>query len=248
MAADFSNMRILVVDDQTLVRTLVSQAVRSLGFRSESIQQGFDGNNALHILAVRQVDIVLCDIQMQPLNGLDLLKALRSGRTANPPNLPFVFLSAHPDRSNILTAAKLHADGFIVKPPKPADIEKNLDAAFARKRPPIDPFSYIPVPTGSDYDATTFGLCLQAEQSRDLDALLALNASDVALDEAKPESLLARDLVTPDGVRLLPRGIHVSSMQLKILRDYRTLYRIDTLPVAALSAKELHLMSRLFGG
>ncbi len=241
-------MRILVVDDQTLVRTLVSQAVRTLGFRSENIQQAFDGNNALHIMGVRQVDIVLCDIQMQPLNGLDLLKAVRSGRTSNPPNLPFVFLSAHPDRSNIMTAAKLHVDGFIVKPPKPADIEKNLDAAFARKRPSIDPFSYIPIPTGSDYDSTLFGLSMLPEQSRDLDAILAGNACSVPLDEAKPESLLAQDLVTPDGVVLLPRGLHISSMQLKVLRDFRELYRVDCLSIATLSPRELHIMSRLLNG
>ena len=54
-AVDFSRMRILIVDDQTLVRSLISQALQAMGLRSESIFQAADGTASMRLLDIRMV-------------------------------------------------------------------------------------------------------------------------------------------------------------------------------------------------
>ncbi|POZ61719.1 response regulator [Chromobacterium alticapitis] len=223
MSVDLVRLRILIVDDQTLVRTLISQALQSMGIRQEHIFQAADGTAAMRLLDIRMVDIMLCDVQMQPMNGMDLLKELRCGHTANVSNLPFVFLSGHADRSNVVLASQLHADGFVVKPPKPADVEKAIQTAMQRVRPEIDPFSYYHVATGTEYDKKVFGRLFESR------APVAQDEPEeccLSLDQIKPGSRLTRDLRSKAGHLLLPRGATISANQLTVLKDYSERYGV----------------------
>lgn len=244
MSTDFSQLRILVVDDQLLVRTLLGQVLRNIGFRPDGISQATDGNNALHVLAARRYDIILCDIQMDPINGMDLLKEVRCARTPNPPDVPFVFLSAHPERSTITLATQFHADGFIVKPPKPNDIEKNISAALQRQRPRIDPFHYLDIGTGSDYDLRNFERKMVPKQSQDIDRLLEYYHSTLPLGEVVPGAILAQDLLAADGRLLLPRGVRISKVHLDTLKKFHAQYGVDVVPVANLPPDQLSQFNR----
>ncbi|RXZ43486.1 response regulator transcription factor [Crenobacter cavernae] len=218
---DYSKLSILVVDDQTLVRSLLAQLLKGLGFAVDHVHQAVDGLSALRSLNVRAVDVVLCDISMLPLNGLDLLKELRMGRPlATPSNVPFIFLSGHAERHNVELAAGLDADGFVVKPPKPVDIEKALGFALTRPRPAPDPFRYTHIATGSEYDRS-HGFRLGV-----IGPALVL-ADDACFERARPQSLsdvgqdalLAEDLVSPTGRLLLRRGKRITAAQLAALRE-----------------------------
>ncbi|CUA81392.1 MULTISPECIES: response regulator [Gulbenkiania] len=226
MTVNFAELRVLVVDDQMLVRTLLGQALRTMGFRPDSVLQAVDGSTALRTLDVKTVDIVLCDIEMQPLNGLDLLKELRCGKTMNPPNLPFVFLSGHAERQNVLIAAQLHADGFIVKPPKPADVEKAIETALGRPRPEIDPFHYYSVATGTEHDRRFYGEAIRAA------AFDGQPWQALPLAQIKPGALLAHDLISQSGHLLLPAGSRLTATQLRALRDFRERYGVQSVDVA----------------
>lgn len=247
MSIDFSSLRILIVDDQLLVRTLLGQVLRSVGFKTDSIFQATDGNNALRVLDLRPFDIILCDIQMDPINGVDLLKEIRCARTPNLPNTPFVFLSGHPERSTIMLAAQFHADGFIVKPPKPSEIEKNLEAALNRARPEIDPFHYLSISTGSDYDLRNFERPAVPPQSRDLDLLLERFKADEAVEQVPPGSILAQDLHAADGRPLLTRGIKINQVQLNILKKFKAQYGVNTLAVAHLPQDQMIMYQEMYG-
>ncbi|WP_199179873.1 response regulator [Chromobacterium sinusclupearum] len=223
ISVDLVRLRILIVDDQTLVRTLISQALQSMGVRQDHIYQAADGTAAMRMLDIRMVDIILCDVQMQPMNGMDLLKELRCGHTANVSNLPFVFLSGHADRSNVMMASQLHADGFVVKPPKPADVEKAIQTALQRARPEIDPFSYYHISTGTDYDKKVFGRLFETRTPIAHDGP---EESCLTLDKVKPGALLTRDLRSRSGHLLLPRGATISANQLSVLKDYSERYGV----------------------
>ncbi|WP_046167851.1 response regulator [Chromobacterium vaccinii] len=228
-SVDLARLRIMIVDDQTLVRSLISQALQSMGIKQDRIFQAADGTTAMRLLDIRGVDIVLCDVQMQPMNGMDLLKELRCGHTANASNLPFVFLSGHADRTNVVLASQLHADGFVVKPPKPAEVEKSIQVAMSRNRPEIDPFSYYHVATGTEYDKKVFGRLFETRTpvSQDEPAEKCLS-----LDTVKPGSVLARDLRSKAGHLLLPRGASISANQLNVLRDFSERYGVALIYVA----------------
>jgi len=247
MSIDFSSRRILVVDDQLLVRTLLGQVLRTVGFKSDNINQATDGNNALRVLDLRPFDIILCDIQMDPINGVDLLKELRCARTPNPPNVPFVFLSGHPERSTIMLASQFHADGFIVKPPKPSEIEKNIESALSRPRPKIDPFHYLSISTGSDYDLRNFERQIVPPQSHDLDLLLERFKAIEPLEQVPAGAILAQDLHAADGRALLTRGVKISQVQLNILHKFKTEYGVDTLGIAHLPSDQMIMYREMYG-
>ncbi|UTH73075.1 response regulator [Chromobacterium sp. IIBBL 290-4] len=224
ISVDLARLRILIVDDQTLVRTLISQSLLSMGIRQEHVFQAADGTAAMRLLDLRMVDIILCDVQMQPMNGMDLLKELRCGHTANASNLPFVFLSGHADRANVVLASQLHADGFVVKPPKPADVEKAIQNALQRIRPEVDPFSYYSIATGTEYDKKVFGRLFEkytpAEEEEAQEQCLPL-------EKIKPGSTLTRDLRSKSGHLLLPRGAEISANQLAVLQNHSERYGVS---------------------
>ncbi|PXX50136.1 response regulator [Aquitalea magnusonii] len=227
MSNELEKLKILVVDDQSLVRTLVSQSLQSMGIRAENISQAPDGSTAMRTLDMRMVDLVLCDVEMKPMNGLDLLKELRCGHTMNASNLPFIILSGHADRGNVTVAMQLHADGFVVKPPKPVDVEKAIMQALRRTRPEVDPFSYYGVDTGTDYDKKVFRRLFEP---RPEDLPDAPNET-VTVNSAKPGAVLAEDLFSKSGHLLLPRGASISANQLAVLRNYSDRYGVQQLVV-----------------
>ncbi|WP_159880429.1 MULTISPECIES: response regulator [Aquitalea] len=227
MSVEMEKLKILVVDDQSLVRTLVSQSLQAMGIRAENISQAPDGSTAMRTLDMRMVDLVLCDVEMKPMNGLDLLKELRCGHTANVSNLPFIILSGHADRSNVTVAVQLHADGFVVKPPKPVDVEKAINLALRRARPEVDPFSYYGVDTGTDYDKKVFRRLFEQRP----EDLADVPYETVTLHSAKSGSILAEDLRSKTGHLLLPRGASISANQLAVLRNYSDRYGVHQLVI-----------------
>jgi len=223
---DYAQLRVLLVDDQSLVRTLVAQSLKAMGFRAELITQAPDGTAALRLLEVREVDLVICDIEMRPMNGLDLLKALRCGQTLNAPNLPFLFLSAYSDRGNVEQAVKLHADDFIVKPPKPADVERAIRLALSRPRPSVDQFaSYVAELPGSEFSHRPT-ISPAGDPSGGDESIQEIELRHVPIG-----ALLARDLFSTSGHLLLPAGSRVTSAQLEGLIAHNDRYEVSYLAI-----------------
>jgi two-component system, OmpR family, response regulator len=247
MSEVLANHKFLVVDDQLLVRTLISQVLHSFGLPPDHILQATDGQHALRVLSARRVDLVLCDMQMSPVNGMDLLKAIRCGRTANSPDLPFVFLSGHPEKSTILTAARFHADGFIVKPPKPSDIEKSLIAALNRPRPDIDPFAYIGIETGTEYDRSGYARVAAPEPSPELNILLERFLVPYDVAAISVGDILAKNLTDRGGRTLLACGIKLQAFQVETLQKFQALYGITQVPVAALPQDQMIMYHDYYG-
>ena len=80
---DFSNFRVLVVDDSRTLRRILLQELKSLGI--ENVVQAADGSEALEVLKSNQIDLMLLDMEMPELDGLEaleLLKALDVGHRA----------------------------------------------------------------------------------------------------------------------------------------------------------------------
>jgi len=227
MRLDFSTIRMLVVDDQQLVRTLVSQALKSMGFLGDHISQAADGQTAMRILDIRQVDMVLCDVQMSQMSGVDLLKEIRCGRTNNPSTLPFVFLSGHPEKNTVMMAAKFHADGFIVKPPTPANIEKTIDDALARPRPEVDLFSFYSIATNTPYDKVEFPMAYVTIDHHQIP--LEMVGEERYLSQVRPGAVLARPLISASGLLILPKGARLTSTQLHALRDGEEHYGVHSI-------------------
>ncbi|MDK2124451.1 response regulator [Parachitinimonas caeni] len=151
---EFSELKVLVVDDQRFVRDIVGQLLGAM-----TINRVFQANSvdaAVEVMRKQALDMVICDINMKPVNGLHLLKAVRMGLTDLSRDTNFLFLSGHSDRAVVERAMALDVDGFIVKPVKPIELEKRVRAALARQQVvrPKDQYSGVSV----NYRETVNGL------------------------------------------------------------------------------------------
>jgi response regulator RpfG family c-di-GMP phosphodiesterase len=101
--------RILVVEDEAVVRDLLSEILLQQG---HEVTTARDGSEALEILRRAHFDIVLSDLQMPGLNGLDLISSIKAGQ----PTLPVIVVSGYPALNKAIDAMKAGATDFITKP------------------------------------------------------------------------------------------------------------------------------------
>jgi two-component system, chemotaxis family, chemotaxis protein CheY len=126
-AERYKNFTVLVVDDQETVRDSVRLMLRSLGFGA--ITEAADGERAKEQFAARMPDLIICDINMTPTNGLAFVKWVRQ-RNAGSLRTPVLFLTAHTEREVVMKAKDLGVDGFLVKPVTTPDLAVRVDRAM----------------------------------------------------------------------------------------------------------------------
>ena len=101
-----------------------------------------NGVKAIDKLEGDPVDLLICDINMEPLNGLQLLAAISAGLTDAPVDLPIIMLAGHAEDPMIQASQLLKANGFLGKPVSAADltaeINRVLTANETFQAPPVD--------------------------------------------------------------------------------------------------------------
>lgn len=112
---DIKRARIAVVDDEKIMSTFLLNALRRLGILD--LYAFKDGATALREICQIKPDLVLTDVHMQPMGGLELLRALRASADPLVKNIPVIFLSADSSASTVGEALPLGISGYIVKPP-----------------------------------------------------------------------------------------------------------------------------------
>ena len=115
---------ILVVDDEIVIRELCAKVLG--GYR---ILQAENGEAALAILEREPVDIVLTDVMMPRMNGLDLLRQIKEQQ----PNQLVVVMTGYADKEIILRALKADADDFINKPINLLQLKTTIDKVLEKK-------------------------------------------------------------------------------------------------------------------
>ncbi len=115
-------MRILVVDDFSTMRRIVRNLLKELGF--VNVEEAEDGAAALQKLQNGTFEFVVTDWNMPNMDGLQLLKAIRSAPTLQ--HLPVLMITAEAKRENIIAAAQAGASGYIVKPFTAATLAEKL--------------------------------------------------------------------------------------------------------------------------
>ena len=122
MTVDLAALKILVVDDQEFVRTIVKKMLTQIGVGS--VVDAFDGNSALEVVENERPDLVVCDIQMRPMDGFGfvrMLRALPHGRT-----LPVILLTAHADSATVARAREFEVNAFLAKPVLPPALKDKI--------------------------------------------------------------------------------------------------------------------------
>jgi DNA-binding NtrC family response regulator len=101
--------RILVVDDEDTLRTVLSQELKGEGYEVETAA---DGQIAIDTLREKQFELVLLDIKMPNVTGFEVLKYIKQ----NHPTLKVIMLTGFADLKNAIESKKLGAEDFVSKP------------------------------------------------------------------------------------------------------------------------------------
>jgi hypothetical protein len=115
---------ILVVDDEAVIRDLCSRVLK--GYR---ILQASDGQEALEVLAQQPADVILTDVMMPNMGGLELLNRVKEEK----PNQAVVIMTGYADKETILRALKADADDFITKPINLLELKTTIDKVLEKK-------------------------------------------------------------------------------------------------------------------
>ncbi|GGA58583.1 chemotaxis protein CheY [Edaphobacter acidisoli] len=115
-------MRALIVDDSSFVREYLRHLLAKMGI---SCEEAVDGSQALHVLAAQQAfDLMLLDVNMPVMNGLECVKALREAQLG--PQMKVMMVTTEADNSFISTALNNGADEFLMKPFTPESLREKM--------------------------------------------------------------------------------------------------------------------------
>ena len=117
-------MNILIVDDSVALRKILQRVIRNAGIDVGQIQEAGDGRAALECLETFKPDLVLSDINMPTMDGLEFLKKLRG--CANWKDLPVIMISTEASRERVMESIELGARNFIRKPFTEDDIREKF--------------------------------------------------------------------------------------------------------------------------
>lgn len=140
-AVDIRSVSIMVIDDSQYTREILKTVLR--GFGIGNIKEADSGHNGFRLLADGgDVDVIICDIEMKPINGIEFVRMLRQrkhppevemSRVINP-NTPVIMLTSHAKKSLVDMAREAGANAYIVKPVVPKVLLERIERIAAAKR------------------------------------------------------------------------------------------------------------------
>ncbi len=123
---DAAALSVLVVDDQMSIRALVKQALVALGVKN--IVDAADGEEALRVLGMREVHLVISDLNMPRMDGLELLKAVRADPRTK--QLGFIMLTSRGEVELVKQAIALGVNNYLTKPFAIGLLRKKIESVF----------------------------------------------------------------------------------------------------------------------
>jgi len=121
-----SALKVLIVDDQLTIRSLVRAGLRDLGVTET--REASDGEEALHALVASPSNLIISDYNMPKLDGLGLLMAVRKYPPTN--STAFIMLTGRADRELVQRASQYGVNNYLVKPFTVATLREKIEEVF----------------------------------------------------------------------------------------------------------------------
>jgi len=119
-----SQIRALIVDDSSVMRKIVERSLRQAGIDLSHVIEAGNGVEALGLLDSNTVDLILCDINMPVMDGLELVRHLQTIDKLR--GVPVVMITTEGSESNVIQALSLGAKGYIRKPFTPDQVKEHV--------------------------------------------------------------------------------------------------------------------------
>ncbi|MBK1836870.1 response regulator [Azospirillum sp. YIM B02556] len=129
----FGALSVLVVEDDSFTRMVLAKMLGTLGVKA--VHQAADGESGLAAVAAHSPDLVLCDVEMQPMDGFGFVRALRGSSDPHRRALPVVLMSGRVDDDREARARDSGADAVLAKPATPASLRQVLAVGLGARLP-----------------------------------------------------------------------------------------------------------------
>lgn len=120
--------KILIVDDEPMIRRILSTRLNMAGY---DVVLANDGEEALTVFKQESPDLIVLDVMMPKLNGLEVCQELRKST-----DIPIIMLTALGDVADRITGLQLGADDYLPKPFSPKELEERINAILRRFKKP----------------------------------------------------------------------------------------------------------------
>ena len=121
----------LIIDDSSVMRKIVERSLRQAGITLTKVLEASNGAEALALLADSHVDLILCDISMPVMGGLEFVKGLAG--VPNAKDVPVIMITTEGSEAHVVQALSSGARGYIRKPFTPDQVKQQVIPVLAAK-------------------------------------------------------------------------------------------------------------------
>ena len=125
---DIKRARIVVVEDEKVMSTFILNSLRRIGILD--LYAFPDGGSALREVPRLKPDLILTDIHMQPVGGIEFVRQLRGMSNSQVSNIKVIFLSADSSPGTVGEVLPLGVAGYLVKPPSLTGLVNKIELAL----------------------------------------------------------------------------------------------------------------------
>jgi CheY-like chemotaxis protein len=137
----YDRLRILLVDDNHHMRQLLSEVLRSIGVRE--VFEANEGAEGVQMLREHPVDIVMTDLSMKGLEGLDFVRLVRSSGESPNQMVPIIVVTGHSTLQAVHQARDVGANEFLAKPITARGVIERVHQVIEHARPFVRTDSYF---------------------------------------------------------------------------------------------------------
>jgi two-component system chemotaxis response regulator CheY len=126
------NITALIVDDSSVMRKIVERSLRQAGLGISQVIEAANGAEALAVVEKNKLDLILCDINMPVMDGLEFVKQLAGLENAK--GVPVVMITTEGSEGHVVQALSAGARGYIRKPFTPDQVREHVLPVLETKR------------------------------------------------------------------------------------------------------------------
>ena len=228
----YKNLRVLLVDDDTFALRIIRHIV--YGFGVVNVYEVFDGQNVIYQMEKHKIDLLITDVEMPHINGLELLKRVRCGKTPTPRNLPVIIVTSLSNTEVLRTSVALDINGFLVKPLKPITVQEKLHDAVTEANAgtivchPESHYENVVTELNpnktkkEEKTAVNAGILIDKDKNKvEEQATQHSHGQKVPIRDLKPGMVIETDMYFKDGTLLLSSGHTLTENTINRLMDLR---------------------------
>lgn len=141
LAEEYGELRVLIVEDDRASRMLTIAFLDELGIGQ--IKEAEDGEAALRVLRGYPPDVIVCDMVMEPMDGLTFVRRVRTDAQSANPYVPIILVTAQADRSTVRTARDAGVNLLMAKPITREALRRRIDVVLNERREFIMNQTYV---------------------------------------------------------------------------------------------------------